>query len=121
MRQLIVRLLTRLGFIATSAQEAYFSAADERLDRIELIHRIARAYQLIDEPPRARRVRNAILDIELRGEQPSPARILRELGQPVRNGGDLNGRDLKVYQDVMPQLGYTLVRQGHNNRWRRVS
>lgn len=60
----------------------------------------------MNETPRAEKVRLAMVRIQARGEQPSPGRIQRELGETVKNGGDLNGRDSKVYAQVMEALGY---------------
>lgn len=61
------------------------------------------------ETPRAEKVRLAMTRIQARGEQPSPGRVQRELGEVVRNGGDLNGRDSKTYARVMEAFGYVRV------------
>ncbi len=67
--------------------------------------------------PRAQRVRDAMFLMDIRGEQPSPGKIQRALGETVRNGGDLNGRDTKVYRETMRDLGYSQTHVGA--RWHR--
>lgn len=66
-------------------------------------------------PPRARKVRAAMMAIERRGEQPSPGRIQRELGDTVTH--NLNGRDCHVYTATMKDLGYTSIYSGPSARW----
>jgi hypothetical protein len=66
---------------------------------------------------RAEKVKAAMIEIYNRGEQPSPGRILRELGQTVTHGGNLNGRDAAVYATVMVELGYVHVQSGRIGRW----
>lgn len=55
--------------------------------------------------------------IESRGEQPTAGKIQRELGEPVKNGGDLNGRDTATFREAMRDFGYTQEAVG--KRWHR--
>ena len=52
-----------------------------------------------------------------RGVQPTSGKVQAELGENVRNGGDLNGRDVVTFREEMLRLGYVSTKVGYGNRW----
>lgn len=71
----------------------------------------------MDMTPRARKVKDAMIRIEARGDQPTAGKIQRELGETVKNGGDLSGRDTAVFRETMRDFGYVQAAPG--KRWHR--
>lgn len=111
MRNLIAKILTRLGILATPAEDEYYGWADARLDQLEVARRVAQEPRR-DETPRARRIRLAMVEIVASGRQPTPGLVVAVLGDtPHRQSGgvSLNGRDARVYAEVMMALGYVRV------------
>jgi hypothetical protein len=54
------------------------------------------------------------------GIQPSPKKMQEHMGQAVRHGGDLNGRDSKLYAEMMEAAGYVrVIGKKFGARWRR--
>lgn len=107
----VKRLLTRLGILATPAEDEYLSWADARLDQLEVARRVAMEPRRV-ETPRATRVRLAMVEIVASGRQPTPALVVAQLGDtPHRQSGgvSLNGRDAKVFAETMMALGYVRI------------
>jgi hypothetical protein len=108
---LVTRILTKLGILATPAEDEYLSWADARLDQLEVARRVAGEPRR-DYTPRALRVRAAMVELVVSGLQPTPALVVKALGDtPHRQSGgvSLNGRDAKVFAETMMALGYVRV------------
>ena len=73
---------------------------------------------MMNETPRSKRIRLAMVKIVSRADQPSPGKIQRELGELVTH--NLNGRDSATYADMMETLGFVRVYgPDMSTRWRR--
>jgi hypothetical protein len=67
---------------------------------------------------RAERIVAAMDSIFASGRQPTAGRVNDEMGESRgRKGGNLSGRDLKVFNAHMEACGYIRTPFGTNNRW----
>lgn len=111
MKTLLNRLLIFLGIVAKPEENDYYAWADARLDQLD-VARVVAGKPRRGETPRERRIRLAMVDIEISGRQPTPGLLVEVLGDtPHRQSGgvSLNGRDARTYAEVMAALGYVRV------------